>query len=72
MLAGIDRGQPQAVGVRVALDRLDVADKNVRPLLADGCDLFGLQTGHGEAVGELLERQAGVDELVEPAQGDFH
>ncbi len=72
MLAGIDRRQDQAIRVRVPFHRFDVADVDLVPRIADDRDLLGFQTGHRQAVGELLDRQTGVDEFREPAQRNFH
>src|SRR6476620_11227886 len=73
MRAGFDIGQDQPVGVRVLLDAPDFGDEHlVAPHFADPGDLLGFETGHGQAVGQLLRTEVGLDELGQPLHRNFH
>ena len=52
--------------------RFDVADVDLVPRIADNRDLLGFQAGHGQAVGELLDGETGIDVFREPTQRNFH
>jgi hypothetical protein len=72
MLPGIDRRQDQAVRIRMSFHRLDVADVDLVPRIADNRDLLGFQAGHRQPVSKLLHRKTGVDKFREPAKWNFH
>jgi hypothetical protein len=64
MIAGLDVGQDQPVRVGVLLDVADFGDEDlVAPHLADLRDLLGLETCHGEAVGQFLCAEIRLSEL---------
>ena len=53
----VHRREPQAVGVRVRVDREYAADDHVVPARARAWLVGGLDTGHGKAMRELFRRE---------------
>jgi hypothetical protein len=72
VLAGVDGGQHEPVGVGVRLDRLDPADVDLVPAIADNGDLLRFETSHSEPVGQFGRRQSGLDEFLQPPDWNFH
>ena len=71
--AVVDGGEAEAVGVGVGLQGEDATDADaVAPAGAGAFDVLDFGTGHGEAVGELLDGEGDVDVVGEPGEGDLH
>ena len=67
-----DARQRQPIGARMALDRQQLADDDVPPVVAPADDPLDLHAEHREALGELLGRQVDVDVLAQPRQRHPH
>ena len=67
--ADVDRGETQAVGVRVRVDARDVRDADVRaPVAARALDRVDGEAGHRQARRQVLRRQAQVNVLAQPLE----
>ena len=73
-LAGADRdtGQRQPVGTRMALDREQLPDDDVAPVIAPADEPFDLHAEQGQPFRDLLGRQVDVDEFAQPGQRCLH
>ena len=62
----------QAVRIGVLHGFLDFAHHNVGKRRRHGSQLFNLQAGHGQRVGEFLGGQRGVAKFAQPGLGELH
>ncbi len=70
--AGIHLADVQAIGVRVLVHLDHVADNDLRERRRDGIDLFHLETGHRQAMGELSGGDRRIDETAKPGFRKLH
>ena len=71
-LPDVDLAHAQAVGVRVLLGAQDLAHHHTGEGRRDRVQLFDLQTGHGQGVGQLLAGQGRIAEGAQPGFGKLH
>ena len=76
VLAGCGRdltpSDNKTVGVGMWHGLLDLADDDLRERRGHGRELFDLQAGHGQGVGQLLRGKWRVAELSQPGFGKLH
>ncbi len=67
-----DLAHAQPIGVRMTLDRHDVADDHAGEGWRDRTQLFDLHAGHGEQLGQRFGGDRRIAELAQPGLGELH
>ena len=70
--AHVDLAHAQAVGIRVLLGVLDLANHDLAERRHGGMTVFDLQTGHGQGIGQGFAGQGRVAELAQPGFRKLH
>ena len=69
---GVDRADPEPVGVRVLVGLDHPRDREAAQPLGRVLDTLDLETDTGKGLGDLGQRRLGVEVILEPGEGEFH
>ena len=70
--SGIDKTNPQPVGIRVGLRLDDAGDDEILEGLSPVIDLLDLKTGFGQCGDDFVESGIGLKMILEPGKREFH